>query len=362
MEIEGVVQKAGDGALQTQIENLTIINNGITEERVRGICKEQIAQILNEYTAEATQTAIMRVEQFQNKLIRRVNRVEEMLSAFSDPAFQVLLKKAQIQAAATNREHDYDLLTELLVCHVQKGNDRRNRAGINKAIEIIDDIDNEALCGLTLAFAIRTYIPNASDIQTGLMILNDFWGRLLYGNLPYGDQWLDHLDILGTIRLSLSSKLSRISQFIPGPLGGFCCVGIKEDSSNYANAVKLLKEAGMDERFLCRNELLNGYFIIPTVNEYLINTIQIYFNGNVRAITEKEIETLRKIWNMYDNDSGKKKMVINSFMERWDSFENLKRVREWYDSIGPGFEITRVGAILAHINAKRCDPHIPDLV
>lgn len=55
-------------------------------------------------------------------------------------------------------------------------------------------------------------------------------------------------------------------------------------------------------------------------------------------------------------------MVVNSFMERWDSFENLKRVREWYDSIEPGFEITRVGAILAHINAKRCDPHIPDLV
>ena len=362
MEFEGLSQKAGDGAVQTQVKNLTIINNGITEERVREICQAQIPQILKEYTAEATQTATRRIEQFENKLIRRVNHVEEMLPAFSDPAFQILLKKAQIQAVATEREKDYDLLTELLVCHVQKGNDRRNRAGINKAIEVIDNIDNEALCGLTLAFCIVTFVPNENDIDNGLSRLNNLYEKLQYVSLPHGNQWLDHLDILGTIRLSDLSKLKKTSEYLPGPLGGYCCAGIEKDSSQYTHALELLREVGLDQHILCPNKLLSGYFIIPVVNEMQINELQIYSNGNVRAINEKEVEALRKIWNLYDNDQGKKTTVIKSFMEKWDSFESLKKFREWYDSIVKGFEITRVGAILAHINAKRCDPHIPDLV
>ena len=69
-----------------------------------------------------------------------------MIESFSDPAFQRLLVKAEQEAAASEREADYDLLTELLVYHVQKGDNRKNRAGVLKATEIVDLIDNTALC------------------------------------------------------------------------------------------------------------------------------------------------------------------------------------------------------------------------
>lgn len=142
MEEVNQLQKAGKDSHQIQIGNVIINSAGITEERARAVFNEMIPQALANYTEEAQKIATERVNKLEERIMPQINQVEGLLPAFADPAFQVLLRKAQQKAAITERENDYDLLTELLVCHVQKGNDilMQNDAFLNYQIFLSSNI------------------------------------------------------------------------------------------------------------------------------------------------------------------------------------------------------------------------------
>ena len=127
MNSDKQIQKAGDNSSQFQIGSATIIM-GITEERAQAIVEEQIQYALAKFSEEARIIGQKRNKQFEKRVISRIAQIENGLQSFSDPATQILLRQAQLSVAATDREDDYDLLTELLACHVQKGNERKNRA------------------------------------------------------------------------------------------------------------------------------------------------------------------------------------------------------------------------------------------
>lgn len=110
--------------------------------------------------------------------------VNDGLKAFADPGFQLLLIDAQKSAAATERYVDYDLLSELLVHRIEKGNDRHIRTGIHRAVEIVEDISDEALLGLTVAHSLKFFVPIALDIKYALDILDDLFGKIMYAELP----------------------------------------------------------------------------------------------------------------------------------------------------------------------------------
>lgn len=266
MEINKQIQEARDGAEQIQI-NEVVINQGVSEERVRTVFGEMIPQALEAYTKEAYEIANQRIVKFEENVMKRIREVQEMLPAFTDPSFQLLLRKAQQAAAATERENDYSILTELLVCHVQKGNDRKNKAGIRKAVEIVDEIDNDALCALTVVHAVSSFSPLAHDIKTGLKVLADFFDKLEYENLPNGNKWLDHLDILGAIRLSQFGSMKKFVEYYPMRLEGYACIGIKRESDKYKQALEILDSVGIDHCFLLPNDCQEGYVRLPVVNK-----------------------------------------------------------------------------------------------
>ena len=110
---DNVVQKqyAGNDSNQYQIGNY-IVNQGISEERVRGIFAELIPQALENYTQDAYKIASSRIDKLETTVIPRIMDIDGAIAMFADPAFQVLLRKAQQSAAATEREDDYDLLSE----------------------------------------------------------------------------------------------------------------------------------------------------------------------------------------------------------------------------------------------------------
>ena len=100
-------------------------------------------------------------------------KVEGALQKFSDPSFQFLITEAHKTAASTEREADYDLLSELLLHRVKKDKDRKVRVGIKKAIEIVDQVDDDALCALTVAYTIERLFPATGSIIRGLNILEN---------------------------------------------------------------------------------------------------------------------------------------------------------------------------------------------
>lgn len=354
-------QKAGDGAQQIQAGTI-IVNQGVTEERVRNVFTEMIPQALKEYTKEAHEIAIQRINKLEQNVIPRITAIDGALESFADPAFQKLLRKAQQSAAATEREDDYALLSELLVCHIEKGNQRKNRAAISKAIEIIDDIDNDALCALTLAHAVGTYFPATGNIETGLNVLDNLFSKLWYMEPPTGKMWLEHLEVLRAVRLGQFGKMNNIQTIYTKTMSGYSCIGIKVDSEEYQKAIEILASAHINSTILIPNVLLEGYVRLPIVNKKAIDDI-VVINGTIyRNMRKEEKEAVEKIWDMYTADKALQELVDNKFMEMFDSYDTLKKLHTWWDSITELFTITQIGTILAHTNAKRCDKGLPDLM
>lgn len=359
------VQKAGDGSQQVQIVNSPIVL-GIDEKRVREVCSEMALEIIKQCTAEAAAIATSRIENFTTNLISRVEKIEKDFKSFSEPSFQFELRNAQKVAACTDRVEDYEMLSELLVHSIEKGDDRKTKASISKAIEIVDQIDNEALCALTLVYAIKNWVPLSGNITEGLCLMNDLLSSLCYRDLPNNFDWALHLDILNAVRVSSIGKFSGFCNYYSEIFQGYTCVGIQKDSDDYQRAIKILNEANLPASLLVDHELNSGYVRLNVINKDNIKdiTIPILVDQNViqlKKATNKDVESLNKIWNMYSNNTNSKEIVKKTFMEKWDSYNSLKTVHLWWDALPNSIMITPIGKVLAHANAQRYNENIPQI-
>ncbi len=362
------VQEAGDNSQQLQANNM-IVNLGIDEKRAREICQEMILQLKNKYTEEALKVAESRVSEFEDKLLPKMKAIDGALEAFADPSFQLLLVEAQKTAASTERPADYDLLSELLVHRFQKGTDRNTRAGITRAVEIVDEISDEALLGLTVFHAVICIEPVTEVIQEGLDILNDLFGKLFYNTLPYGNKWLDHLDILSTIRINNFVKLPNIEDIYSERFAGYIDVGIKKNSQEHYKAIELLNSEKLPLDILIEHELNTDYIRLNILNKKNIDSLklihQVNYNSSIVplefSLTDAEKNVIISIYDLYKQDTDIRQENINKFMEEWNKRVNLKILREWWNNINISIELTSVGKVLAHANAQRCDKRLPPL-
>ena len=201
MENSKQIQKAGDKAQQIQAETV-VVNNGFSVNDISALFQSLIPLAIQDYTKEAYKIAEERIGYFESKLMPRIIEIENALEMFAEPAFQVLVKNAQRTAAISDRENDYDTLAELIVAHIEKGYDRKNRVGIQKAVEIVGTIDTDALCALTVSHIINSYLPAQDNIKDGLEAFNELFSKVICEKLPNGIEWLDHLDVLGAVRIS----------------------------------------------------------------------------------------------------------------------------------------------------------------
>ena len=142
MMSDNQTQKAGNNSRQIQAQSI-IINNGIEEKRAREIFHEMFDIARKDLTQEANEIAQNRVERFERDLMPKIEKVEGAINSFGDPAFQFALVNAHKAAAASNREADLELLSELLLHRIKRKDNKNSCAGIGKAIEIVDDISDE---------------------------------------------------------------------------------------------------------------------------------------------------------------------------------------------------------------------------
>jgi hypothetical protein len=356
------VQKAGDNAQQLQANNV-IFNVGIDEKRAREICQEMILQLKNKYTEEALKVAESRVSEFENKLLSKMKAIDGALEVFADPSFQLLLVEAQKTAASTERPADYDLLSELLVHRFQNGTDRNIRAGITRAVEIVDEISDEALLGLTVFHAVICIEPVTGVIQEGLDILNDLFGKLIYATLPNGNKWLDHLDILSTIRITNFVRLPKMEDHYSKQFAGYMDVGIKKYSQEFYRAIELLNSNNLPN-ILIEHELNTDYVRLCVLNKNDVDPTKLTHlssNNTVISLTDIQKNVIRSIYDLYKQDAAIRQENVNKFMEEWNKRANLKILREWWNNINISIELTSVGKVLAHANAQRCDKRLPPL-
>lgn len=362
------IQLGGDGAqlIQGKIVN---VNYGVDEKRAREIYQEMNLLARKEYTQEALTVAGFRVTELEKKLMPKMQAMNGALEAFADPSFQLLLVQAQKAAASTERPADYDLLSELLIHRFQKGENRVTRVGINRAVEIVDQISDDALLGLTVFHAVSGFKPASGDINQGFDALNDLFGKILYRELPAGKEWLEHLDLLDAIRINSIGKLKKIKDYYPDVVPGYVDVGIEKTSENYQKANRILNENGLPINILVEHVFNRNFVRLNVVDKEQISSLTFQYSVprdgksmiTVVRASEKQISALNSIYDLYSKDGALKKRNLDNFILEWDKRSNLKIVGDWWNNINASVQITSVGKVLAHSNAQRCHSDLPPL-
>lgn len=352
-------QKAGNKSLQVQAETIVV---GIDEKRVREIVDERLQIALKDFSEEASKTAILRNGKFNKKLINRMV-AEDALSAFADPSFQLLLMEAQKRAAATEREPDYDLLSELMLHRFKKGSNRKIRAGISRAVEIVDQISDDALLALTIFHATSYFVPVSGNIKQGLDVLNDLFNELIYDKLPTDNEWLDHLDMLDAIRIS-SLGIKPLEDYWMEKLDGYSVKGIENNSEEYREAIIKLQSVGINEKSLVKHQLNANNVRLELVNKDSIDNLLLTVstskmqNAHTKVmITDKQAKVLKEVYDM----SNKSRVDKQKFIDELEKRPSLKLLRGWWNNIQQSLQITSAGKVLAHSNAQRIDKNLPPL-
>ena len=78
-------------------------------------------------------------------------------------------------------------------------------------------------------------------------------------------------------------------------------------------------------------------------------------------MTNFEVDALNKVWDLYSNESKVKEVVKKLFMQKWDTYDTLKSVRIWWESLPHSITITPIGKVLAHANARRRNEKVPKI-
>lgn len=361
-------QEGGDNSTNLQAQQITL-NVGIDEKRAREICQEITSQLRRDYSQEAFNIANARVAELENRLMPKIMQVEGGLQAFADPGFQLLLVEAQKTAASTERVADYDLLSELLIHRFRKGENRMARSGISLAVEIVDKVSDDALLGLTVAHAVNSFTPVSGDIHQGLDALDDLFGKIISDELPSGQAWIDHLDILKAVRLNQFGGLKKIEQYYPERLPGYVDVGIKKNSEDHGRAIEILTSYNIPTSILVEHFLNAAFLRLCICTKNSIDMLSITTSENhegrlvciQQALSEEQKRAIDSVYDLYSRDEEEKRNNISSFMIQWDKRLNLRVLKEWWDVIPSAFTITSVGKALAHSNAQRCDKTLPHL-
>lgn len=362
LDIEGNVTADGNITVGNTIENLTVYQ-GPSEQQLREFIRTEIELALQQQKILAEDKAREKLSNFSDKVLPKLVK-SELLDAFSDPTIQMFYRTAQQTAICSERDIDYDVLSELLVYRINNKGDISKKASITKAAEIIDKISDDALLALTIKYC-NKFIPVSGNIQEGLNALDTTYRKILSGNeLPVDDDWIDNIEILGVARIDTASTMKKFEDIMFNSLNGYFSKGIEIDSKLFEETIEKLNENKIPMDILVEHELNPNHMRIAVVNKE--NMKDFCFGNNRKGytpISEKQRMVLDEIFDGYQNDKSCEQVIKDAFYKKIKEFTYLNKVMEWWNkNLEPALIINSIGRVVAHTNAKRLNEDIPDMV
>ena len=362
-------QSAGDNASQIQagtFNNFNISVTGIDEATARQICRQEYAIAVQNWTEEARKMIEQRVCLFEDKVMTKMIKYDESLKIFADPAFQLTLRQAQISAATSERESDYETLSELLLHRAEYNSEREKRLGISKAIEIVNDVSTEAMIALSVVYAMGKYSPVTNDLVEGLTLMNQIFESIIKGSiLPKGNEWIEHLGLLSTIRISPTglTQFNKMKDCLPQIHSQYLVSGVMVDSIEYNNIVNEFNNCGIPVTCLIPHTLKSGFVNLNnSLSANDMRLIQTINNINVEyELNEEQKNAMKKAITILRKDESKNNEMKEKFLLEWDKYSSLKTIHLWWDSISSHFTFTPSGEALANAYIRTRYPDIPNL-
>lgn len=373
LDIVGDIQTYGNLNLGNNIEkqeiNLTI-NQAPSEQQLRDAIRAEIEFTLQQQQILAEDKAREKLSNFSEKVLPKLVKAE-MIGAFSDPTIQMFYRTVQQTAICSEREIDYDVLSELLVYRINNKENIAKKASITKAAEIVDKISDDALLAITIRYC-SSFSPIFGNIKVGLNALENLFKNIINDReLPPNNDWIDNAEILGIVRIESLTTMLRFEDIYFKNLTGYVSKGIEKNSIEYNEVINKLKYSKLPLNLLVDHELNPNYVRLDIANESSIETIQTIefqfsINGpksNIKNISEEQKKVVREIFDLYKNNRSFEDKIKENFIQKIDEYPYLNKVRKWWNSnLSPAMNINSIGRVLAHTNAKRLYESIPDMV
>lgn len=346
----------------TTAENPVNVYNIGKIEGLSGEHLKAISQIYDKSMASvlkaANDIAIARIDDLKQLTLPRIEKMEHTLEDLKNPASQRFLLEAQQEAMVTDSPDAMQLLSDLIVEHINNYSHKDKQVTIRHAVKVISEIDPEALRAMTLFHILRSIVPTRGNVSEGLKTINDLIHPLLSSPLPTGSHWIEHLALLNIIRIIPTIRISLLEDYYAQQADGYTCIGIKENSPQHIQAKELLKKAHLSPETLVPNELLPGYVRIPVFSKTFISQGFLTNGKEKRNITPEEEQILFSIFDLYEQNSELQLQVIKTFKSQFSQFESLATASEWWNHIPVYFELTLVGMVLAVLNGRRYNSDI----
>ncbi len=353
---------SADAHPSTTAENPVNVYNIGKIEGLSGEHLKAISQIYDKSMASvlkaANDIAIARIDDLKQLTLPRIEKMEHTLEDLKNPASQRFLLEAQQEAMVTDSPDAMQLLSDLIVEHINTYSHKDMQVTIRHAVRVIGEIDPDALRAMTLFYMLKNIVPTSGNVSEGLKTINDLIHPLLSSPLPTGSHWIEHLALLNTIRIIPTIRISLLEDYYTQQADGYTCIGIKENSPQHIQAKELLKKAHLSPETLVPNELLPGYVRIPVPSKTFISQWVLTNGKDKHPITPEEKQTFFSIFDLYEQNSELQLQVIKTFKSRFSQFESLATASEWWNHIPVYFELTLVGTVLAVLNGRRYNSDI----
>ena len=340
-------QRAGSNAQQIQVSGDLVVSTGVTEARAKEIALEAARSVIADFSDEAKVIGANRIGHFDQRLVSDF-AADGHLSAFADPAFHVSLRQAQLGAASTERLSDVDMLVGLLAQRVTKGHDRIMRAGLTRAVQIVDQVDEDALAGLTAFVSVEQWGPSGGGLHDGLDTMERLYSELIADELPGGEDWLNHLDLLDAVRVNRMAPLKSFDDYYPhSHFPNYVSRGIEAGSSIEQTVSAKLKELGF-HLSLVEHELKPGFrrVDVPTIKQVRVALTDA---GCPSGLSESIEAVLKRDLAVDEIEASLLPLVVEEISNR----PRLAKLRLWWNGIPYAFTVTAVGRALAIANVKR---------
>jgi len=259
---------------------------------------------------------------------------------------------------------------------------------ISRAVEVVEQIDEDALAGITFIWLVTGILPSSGDPKEGLGVIDSLAGKFCDGRLPDGPNWLQRLDLLNCINYSPIGfqSMKKWHQILADKRPGYVCAGIsaenKDDAASELNGIITgLSQTIVDHLFrpgYCRLNAANSQDALKALESQLAIMRSLRSQPEaVRQLVEFRIltdsenlgneEALRTFLTEIGIDTVNSEATEAMIKYVEANLPALQRLRSWWDSLPGLIQVTPLGQAIAYSNAKRFDellglPPLPEIL
>lgn len=292
------VQKAGDNSVLNQ--NNIIINNDI-ESYSNFVLK--LFNINASQHKEVSDKIDKRLEKFSDNILKLGKQNEEIKNNISqieltEPRFYLELKIFRDAVISTDDENIQNLIARLLIDHIKAKKDLIEKEKIINTTTALKRVDYKALCALTLIYFVFNRSIIYQKLENAVLRGKSILSSLEYTNLPEGQEFVNHLDSLGLLRIAYGFTPVKFDQILLSLFN--VNSGILYDSENYKTALELINKYNLSPELFIKNPFDKNHLIINrrypkigAVSESLERDIIKLYDKNSEEIKKKALEQIK---------------------------------------------------------------------